>query len=174
MKNKGLIQMLLLAGIVMISLFSITASAQGPGRGRGMGPGAGKDDCMAAIPGLTDEQRTAIEELRSVHFRKAELIRAEIGEKEARMKTLKLAEKQDVKAIDGTIDEISKLRGDLMKQREAHQREVKALLNDEQKAFFNSRTGKNRNNEKGFNRQGRHGRGMGKGPGNFGNCPYAK
>ncbi len=177
MKNSGFKWIALLMGFAMISMFTSQAIAQGSGRGRGMGPGDGKGNCLAAIPGLTEEQRTAIDQLRAKHIRKAELVRAEIGEKEARMNTLKLAEKPDEKAIDNNIDEISKLRGDLMKEREAHQREVKALLTDEQKAFYDARPRKGRGNGYGNNRQGkqgRNGRGMGYGPGNSGNCPYAK
>lgn len=179
MKNSGIKMILLMTVIAMSSMFENPVYAQAPGRGRG--PGPGPDDergvCRAAIPGLTEEQQKSIEQLRVKHIRKAELIRAEISEKHARMNTLKLAENPDDKAIDRTIDEISKLRGDLMKEREAHQREVKALLNDDQKAFYDARKGRGRNNGNGYNRQGkqgRNGRGMGYGPGNRDNCPYAK
>jgi len=176
MKNSGLKLMVILIGITMISLVSIPVSAQGPGRGQGpgQGQGPGNGDCLTGIPGITAEQRTAIDQLRVKQLRSAELIRAEIGEKQARLNTLKLAEKEDVKAIDGTIDDITKLRGDLMKQRETHRREIKALLNDEQKVFFDSKpgrgAGKGNGRGNGYH-QGRHGKGMGYGPDD---CPYAK
>ncbi len=176
MKNSGLKLMVMLIGITVISMFTAPVSAQGPGEGKGNGngPGPGNGDCLAGIPGITAEQRSAIDKLRVKQLRSSDLIRAEIGEKQARLNTLKLAEKEDVKAIDGTIDDISKLRGDLMKQREAHRREIKALLNDEQKVYFDSKPG--RGNGKGEGRgngyhHGKHGKGMGYGPGN---CPYAK
>jgi len=177
MKNSGIKMMLFMTVIAISSMFVNPVYAQAPGRGRGPGPDDDKGVCRAAIPGLTEEQQNSIEKLRVKHIRKAELIRAEIGEKHARLNTLKLAENMDDKVIDQTIDEISKLRGDLMKEREAHQREVKALLNDEQKVFYDARKGKGRNNGNGYNRngkQGKNGRGMGYGPGNKGNCPYAK
>jgi Spy/CpxP family protein refolding chaperone len=173
MKKSGIKMMLLVTAISMGTMFSgsNTAVAQGPGRGQGPGPDDDKGVCRAAIPGLTEEQQKSIEQLRVKHIRKAELIRAAIGEKQARMNTLRLAEKPNEKDIDQTIDEISKLRGDLMKEREAHQREVKALLNDEQKVFYDARRGYGRNG-KDFKHQGKKGRGMGYGPSNRGNCPY--
>lgn len=178
MKKSGIKVLMMLISVIMISMISDPVIAQRPedGKGLGPGPGPGRGDCLAAIPGLTEEQLTAIEQLRVKHFRKVELIRAEIGEKEARLVTLRLAEKEDVKAIDNTIDDISKLRGDLMKLREAHQREIKALLNDSQKAYFDAGKGKGRKGD-GCGRRGRHeggGRGMGYGPGNRGECPYNK
>lgn len=176
MKNSGLKLMVMLISLTMISLFSMSVSAQRPegGKGPGQGPGPGNGDCLAGIPGITVEQRTAIDQLRVKQLRKSELIRAEIGEKQARLNTLKLAEKEDVKAIDGTIDDISKLRGDLMKQREAHKREIKALLNDEQKVYFDSGYGKGHGKGNGQGdgyHHGKHGRGMGYGQGD---CPYSK
>ena len=154
----------------MISL-SVNVNAQGPGRGRGPGAGPGpgfeRGDRHGCIPGLTEEQRTSMEKMRTAHFRKAELIRAEIGEKEARMNTLRLAEQTDEKAIDRTIDEISKLKGDLMKEREAHHRAMKAVLTDEQKVFFDDRPGRDRKRGDGSRRNGR-----GNQRGNPGQCPY--
>jgi Spy/CpxP family protein refolding chaperone len=173
MKKSAFNLLVILLSITLISISS-TLMAQGQGRGQGPGPGNGDDpgfrqgDRPMDIPGLTDEQRTSIDKLRVAHFRKTELIRAEIGEKEARLKTLRLAEPQDIKAIDNLIDEISTMRGNLMKAREAHHREVKALLTDEQKVFFDSRPGRgqergdrNHRNRKG-NRQGFRGE-----------CPYS-
>ncbi len=177
MKNSGIKVLVMLISVIMISMNSGTVTAQRPenGKGLGPGPGPGKGECMA-IPDLTEEQQTAIEQLRIKHFRKVELIRAEIGEKEARLVTLRLAEKEDVKAIDNTIDEISKLRGDLMKLREAHQREIKALLNDSQKTYFDAKKGRGQKGN-GYGHRGWNdgeGRGNGCGRGNRGDCPYAK
>ena len=169
----------LIAGLAMIIFSSTDLLAQRPGRGfrGGYGPGGGqemqrpmRDHWAEDIPGLTDEQKTSIEKLRTAHFRKAELLRAEIGEKQARLRTLRLAEKQDEQAIDKAIDEISKLRGDIMKEREAHRRGIKALLNEEQKTWYDNNCGR------GYGR-GRYDESMNpgrRGPGmrNGYNCPY--
>lgn len=140
----------LIAGMALVSFTTMELSAQRPGRGYrgGFGPGEGPamqrpagDYVAADIPGLTEEQKTSIDKLRTAHFHKTELLRAEIGEKQARLRTLQLAEKQDENAIDKAIDEISKLRGDIMKEREAHRRSIKALLNDDQKAWYDRHCG---------------------------------
>ncbi len=169
MKTTAFRSMLMLAGIVFISTFTTPVLAQGPGRG----PGPGNEDCLARVPGITEEQHQAIDELRTAHIRKAELIRAEIGEKNARLNTLNLAEETDTKAIDKTIDEISKLRGDLMKEREAHKRNIKALLTDEQKVYFDARPDKGPRGPKGKG-NGDFENGRGKRAGFRGECPYGR
>ncbi|MBW6491762.1 MAG: periplasmic heavy metal sensor [Lentimicrobium sp.] len=171
MKKMNFKTFAIISGFVFLMIIPAFTSAQpfGRGEGRGFGPGNGPsyadkgEDCR--IPSLTEDQKTSIEKLRTAHLRKASLIRAEIGEKQARMNTLRLAEKQDVKAIDQTIDEISKLKGDLMKEREAHKREVRSLLNDEQKTVYDSRQGRGFRDGKDY-RAGRSGKGeYGRGPG---------
>jgi len=186
MKKSGFKMLLMMLSITAISMLSAPAFAQGPGRGNGQGkcngpgfgreagPGFEKGDCLANIPGITEDQLAAIEELKIAHLRKAELIRAEVGEKQAHLNTLRLAGKQDEKAIDKTIDEIAKLHGDLMKEREAHQRSIKALLTDKQKTYFDARPGQGRSRGEGFGRDGKPAKGMGHHRGNCGACPYAK
>ncbi|MCB9014450.1 MAG: Spy/CpxP family protein refolding chaperone [Lentimicrobiaceae bacterium] len=179
MKTTRIKLLTILTGILMIGLLPATSNAQRPCRGNGPGYGQGRGDCIAAIPSLTDEQKTAIEQLRIAHIKKADLLRAEIGEKQARLNTLRLSEPADEKAIDRTIDEISKLRGDLMKARENHQRQIKNLLTDEQKSYFDAKSGRGRGG-KGYGpnadkpgRPDRPGRGNGRHYRNGGNCPYA-
>lgn len=207
MKNFKINLKMLTAAFALVALISFDAAAQYPGRGnaRGNGPGYaqtdgtnvqgpgmgyGRGDCTANIPDLTEDQEVKITKLRNEHFRKADLKRAEIGEKQARMNTLRLAENQDAKAIDKNIDELSTLRAGLMKEREAHRREVKALLTDDQKVWFDANAGQGRGagfgagnrgmrgNRQGMggNRQGMRGnkqgmRGSGQGRG-WRDCPY--
>ncbi|MFH1119602.1 MAG: periplasmic heavy metal sensor [Bacteroidota bacterium] len=169
--KKSAFNLFVMAMFFAMLSFSPNVNAQGPGRGRGpgAGPGPERGERFDRIPGLTEEQRTSMEKMWTAHLRKAELIRAEIREKEARMNTLRLADQPDDKAIDRTIDEISKFRGDLMKEREAHRREVRALLNDEQKVFFDDKPGTGRNRGDGNRRNGRGNQWR-----NYDNCPYQK
>ncbi|MDY0101579.1 MAG: periplasmic heavy metal sensor [Lentimicrobium sp.] len=182
MKNFRINLTTLTAAFAMVAILSFDAAAQtgrgnGRGNGQGYGPGPGqgygRGDCTANIPGLTEDQQTKILKLRTDHFRKAELTRAEIGEKQARMNTLRLAETQDAKAIDKNIDEIATLRGNLMKERETHRREVKALLTDEQKVWFdaNYRQGRGNRSGNGMGNGNRGQRGNKQGRG-MGNCLY--
>lgn len=200
MKNFKINLKMLTAAFALIAFISFDAAAQYPGRGnargngqgygqteganvQGSGMGYGRGDCTAFIPGLTEDQEAKITKLRNDHFRKADLKRAEIGEKQARLNTLRLAENQDAKAIDKNIDEIATLRAGLMKEREAHRREVKALLTDDQKVWFDSNTGQGRGagfgagnsgmrgNRQGMrgNRQGMRGNSQSRG---WRDCPY--
>lgn len=181
----------LIAAFALIALVSFDASAQNYGRRnarvntmqaneandvQSSVMGFGRGDCTAFIPDLTEDQEAKILKLRNKHLRNAELKRAEIGEKQARLNSLRLAENQDVNAIDKTIDEMSSLQASLMKAREAHRREVRDLLSDDQKVWFDARAGQGRG--KGFgngkggmrgNRQGMRGNGQGRG---WRDCPY--
>jgi Spy/CpxP family protein refolding chaperone len=94
-------------------------------------------DCM--IPGLTSEQQESIDKLRTAHLKKTNQLRATMDEKRSRLKSLRVADNYDEKEINKTIDEIAGIKADLMKERESHQRDVRALLTDDQKAWFDSR-----------------------------------
>lgn len=181
----------LIAAFALVALVSFDASAQNYGRrntrinamqANGANDmqrpfmGFGRGDCSAFIPDLTEEQEAQIVKLRNKHLRKAELKRAEIGEKRARLNSLRLAENQDVNAIDKTIDEMTSLQASLMKAREAHRRELRALLSADQKVWFDANAGQGRgqgfgNGQGGMrgNRQGIRGNGQGRG---WRNCPY--
>jgi Spy/CpxP family protein refolding chaperone len=102
------------------------------------------------IPGLTDEQRDNMEKLRLVHQKKVRLMHANLQEKRAHIRTLRLADNPDMQQINKTIDEIAALQGDLMKEREAHRQAIRSGLNEEQKAWFDSRP----DNARGFGGQG--------------------
>lgn len=91
------------------------------------------------IPGLTDSQRETINKMRLEHQKTVKQMHAAIGEKRAHLNTLRLADKYNKSEVNATIDDIASLRADLMKANEAHRQSVRAELNDEQKAWFDSR-----------------------------------
>lgn len=92
--------------------------------------------CM--IPDLTDSQRAALKDLRMEHQKKMMLFDAKLEEKKAALNILRLADRPDTKAINQTIDEFMVIKGDMMKETEAHMQAVKSKLTDEQKLWFNS------------------------------------
>lgn len=114
------------------------------------------------IPGLTDKQKEDIDKLMIDHQKKARLLHATMQEKRAHLNTLRLADNPDMQQINRTIDDIAALHADLMKERENHHQAVRSKLNDEQKAWFDSRP---------MHRRGNDGPGFcnGKGPGH--DCP---
>ncbi|MEH0153802.1 Spy/CpxP family protein refolding chaperone [Limibacter armeniacum] len=107
------------------------------GRHRGSHHG-NRGEHKMRIPGLTDEQHEKIKAIHVKYGKEMLPIRNEIKEQKAKLNSLQTAENVDMKAINKTIDNISKLKGDLMKQRAASHQEVRALLNDEQRLFLDT------------------------------------
>jgi Spy/CpxP family protein refolding chaperone len=88
------------------------------------------------IPNLTDDQRQKIEALRTPFSKETLPLVNQLAEKRAHLRTLETADKTDPNAINGTIDDISKLQSQLMKKRAAHTQAIRNLLTDEQRVAF--------------------------------------
>jgi Spy/CpxP family protein refolding chaperone len=162
MKNQNLITPMLVVALLIISSISYGQNRRFNNRDNEPSnvntyaeEGASQGYC-SNIPNLTDEQQSALNKLRTNHLKKANLMRAQIQEKRAQLNTLRLSEKPDMDKINRTIDEVAELRADLMKEREAHLQAVKSQLNDDQKAWFDSRPGRGKGfgQNRGFGRQG--------------------
>lgn len=91
---------------------------------------------LPQIPGLTKEQTEKMTKIHIETTRKILPIDAQIREKEAHLQTLAIADKADLKAMDAVIDEISDLKGTIMKAHNAARQEVRRLLNDDQRTCF--------------------------------------
>uniref|UniRef100_UPI00404872FA Spy/CpxP family protein refolding chaperone n=2 Tax=Roseivirga sp. TaxID=1964215 RepID=UPI00404872FA len=94
------------------------------------------------IPDLTEEQK---EQLRGFHVaaeKTALPIKNKLSENEARLKTLTTSEGYDAKAVDKVIDEIGKLKTDLLKLRVSTDQKIRGILTEEQLVFFNNHTPK--------------------------------
>lgn len=105
---------------------------------------------------LSEDQKAQMEKIR-LESRKSMLpLRNEIGEINAKMRTLTTAEDADLKKINSLIDEKTSLMAKMMKVRaEAHQ-QVREILSEEQRVKFDS--GKGRYAERNMAGE-RHGRG---------------
>lgn len=136
--KKNVIQSLLVTGLIL--LFSTQMYAQKPnqtaccpGQGAQMGAGMGH---TPQIPGLTDEQKTKIEALRLTFMKELLPLKNLLAEKEARLRTLTTGDKIDLTAANAVIDEIAAIHAQIQKLKLAHRMEVRKLLNDEQKLWF--------------------------------------
>jgi len=109
----------------------------------------GPGHCLDQIPGLTEEQKKQIKAMAMAFHKELALIDAQIDEKKAHLKTLELAETPDMAAIGKTIDEMMVLKGDIMKKKIAHHQEIRKMLNDEQKVFFDQHMNKKCKGKKG-------------------------
>lgn len=122
-------------------------------------PGAGKGNCTSEsqglrqgdcnIPGITDEQKNKILQLRLSHQKEMLALRNKLNELQAHEQTLATMDNPDMNAINTNIDEMTRVQNKIMKARAAHRNQVRNLLNDEQKVWFDSNRGKERGPKKG-------------------------
>lgn len=108
------------------------------------------------IPGLTEEQK---DQMKSIHIEteKANLpVKNQIGEKEARLRTLVMAESYDERAVNKLLEEIGDLKTQAEKTKIASLQKVKEVLNDEQLLVFYKHMDKR---SKGAEGGGGHGKG---------------
>ena len=101
--------------------------------------GSGDGEARAFnIPGLTDEQREEIKKVRIEAQKETLPVRNEMKEKRARLNTLRTAEEADMNEIYKVVEDIGALQTQLMKNRENTRQQVRSLLNEEQRLYFDS------------------------------------
>jgi hypothetical protein len=118
----------------LLMLIALTTQSFGQ-RGRNM------NNCCQNIPNLTEKQQDQIAELRSGHLEKIVELRQE------RRGTANFNEKNEIREI-------------MLKEREAHRKEIRALLTEKQQAYFdknyrNMRNYNARNSNCGNNKAGK-------------------
>ena len=93
---------------------------------------------FAGIPNLTEDQQKKIADLRVTHQKEMLALRNQMGELKAKQNTLSTADKPDMKAINANIDEITKLQNQILKNAAEHKQQVRSLLTDEQRLWFDT------------------------------------
>jgi len=133
---------------IMLAAASLMAQRSSGGYGRGMNPqmhqkfqmmGMMGADHKCMIPDLTDQQKEKIEALRTSFMKEAMAVKNLIAEKQAKLNTLRTADKPNMSEINKIIEDIGSLRTKMMKMGESHRQKVRALLTDEQKVIFDKR-----------------------------------
>ena len=108
---------------------------QGPGYGPGQGwnegnrPGAGIENI---ISDLSEEQKAALQQLRTDHYAKMKDHRNQMGELAAKQRTIMSDYNIDQKAAEKLIDQKTELMNKQAKERVAHRAAVKKVLTEEQ------------------------------------------
>ena len=87
---------------------------------------------------LTDAQKTKIEEIHFAAMKSMKSVKNNIGEKEAKLKTLSSADSPDLKAISKVAEEIGDLRTKMFVSQVQTKQEVRALLDEKQKFKFDN------------------------------------
>ncbi len=123
--------------LMLMLLFSGLAFAQDPQPA----PDPGKQSFKEKM-GLTDEQTAKIKEIKLSAKKEILPLKNELGEKKARLKTLSTADKVNMNEINGVIDDITSLKGRMMKIKMKKHQDIRALLTDEQRVMFDTHKGR--------------------------------
>jgi Spy/CpxP family protein refolding chaperone len=136
MKRINKITAILVSALFLLASGSTFAQMQKKGMGmRKNAPGM-HQQCMNMIPDLTEEQESKIEDLRLSHMKEMMQQRNQLDEKRAELRTLQTQDNPEMEAIYSVIEEMGKIRTDMHKGRAKHHQEIRSLLNEEQKIFF--------------------------------------
>ena len=90
------------------------------------------------IPGLTDQQKEQIKKLHLALEEKTLALRNQLGEKEARLRTLTTSKNVNSAEVEKLIDEIGQLRTQDFKAHVLNDLKIRELLTDEQRVQFDS------------------------------------
>jgi Spy/CpxP family protein refolding chaperone len=120
-------RMILTASTLLMFVFGLVLNAQ-------PAPASGNSN----KPGLTDEQKTKMKEMRVAHYKEISPLKNKMGELKARKHSLETAEKADLAAINAVIDEIGKLQIQIEKSNAANRLQIRGLLTDEQRMVFDN------------------------------------
>lgn len=133
MKKSNVKTVIMLVAMIMSSSILFAQAGTGNGAQNGQCNGLGP---FKNIPNLTADQESKIKEFKTAHMKTALPIKNEIAEKEAKLNTLSSSEKADMTQINSLIDEISQLKAKLMKDRENMVQNVRKILTEEQRLYF--------------------------------------
>lgn len=168
MKKFYSVSAILLTGMFLLVAANSMAQRNRNFKERGMGmfdrPGFTQQCQM--IPDLTEEQQEQIKDLRVGQMKQMIQYRNNLTEKRASLRTLQTQDNPDMEAINNTIEEMGQIRTEMQKARAEHHQEIREILTDEQRAFFDAHMKGSRGN---FMQQ--H---MGNMRGNSGVCPMGR
>jgi Spy/CpxP family protein refolding chaperone len=110
---------------------------EGMQQGCGEGPNHGQMmNCKADIPDLTDEQKAQLDKMQVEHMKIMQPMHNKMNEKQAVLHTLETADQADMPKINSLIEEMGKLRIEMMKERVKHHQDVRKILNEKQRLYF--------------------------------------
>lgn len=161
-KVTFLVSLMLLVGITMVN-------AQRGQRFNDENIRVYKNQC--AIPNLTEEQEAKIETLKTAHWNSIKEHHADLSILRAELRKMQISDNPDRSAIEAKIEAMGEIRTDMHKERNQHRLDVRELLTDEQKSWFDRRG--HRFGREGYGRRhGRRGQGFrgGNGAGNGVGC----
>jgi len=91
------------------------------------------------IPNLTEDQKTQIEAIRGEFKTENQTTMRELKSKQQELRQLTSADSVNIEAVDSLIDEIGTLKTSIMKSKTNMDLEVRNLLTEDQRTYFDSR-----------------------------------
>ncbi len=91
------------------------------------------------IPDLTQEQQDELMELRTAHLKDMQDDRNALAEKRVRLQSLRTSDDPDMTTINKTLDEMSEIRTGMQKEKETHIQNIRNVLTDSQRVYFDAR-----------------------------------
>jgi len=162
---KTLLSMMIIS-MLLIGNLSFAQQGRGMGNKQGkkqntqMNKPMNKQGNMYRIPDLTAEQKEQIKTIKTKMMKEMLPLRNLLKEKMAHLNTLSTTASVDMKAVNKQIEEIGKIKTDMMKVRAKYYQQIRAILTDDQRVFFDMHAPK-------MMKQGMKGHGK-----NKGNCRY--
>ncbi len=104
-----------------------------------------KGDRFMNIPDLTETQKTKLTEMRAANMKEMLPLKNELQEKKAHLNTISTGDNVNMNDVNKTLDEMGAIKTNMAKKRAAHRQEVRKILTDDQRVFFDMRAGQKRN-----------------------------
>lgn len=163
MKNKNLKRYSI---ILLVMVFVGSSALQAQQFQRGERPQPPQQEMQMAkkrghkgprIPNLSEEQKEQLKAFKVELEKNALPLKNQLGEKEARLKTLTTSESYDETAVNSVIEEIGDIKTEMMKLKVAQGEKIKSILTEEQLVAFNNQIAKGpkKNMRRGLGRHGR-------------------
>lgn len=90
------------------------------------------------IDNLSPDQQAKIVEIRTARQETREQYRTQMDELRTRKRSLQTQANPDMNAINQVIDQMTALRGEMMKNSNEHHQQIRSILTEEQRAQFDS------------------------------------
>ncbi len=139
---------ILLAGLFLFTAANVMAQRgqgfKGQNMSRSGGPGVHLQ--YQIIPDLNEDQQEQIKDLKTDQMKEMTQFRNRLTEKMASLRTLQTQEDPDMAAINNTIEEMGEIRTEMQKVRAEHNQEIREILTEEQRAIFDARMKRLRDN----------------------------
>ncbi|MFP4619936.1 MAG: Spy/CpxP family protein refolding chaperone [Bacteroidales bacterium] len=164
MKQFKRLTAILVTAMIMFTAADTMAQRNRDFKGKGMAGGPGFNQQCQMIPDLTADQQEELKALRVDQMEQMTQFRNNLTEKRATLRKLQTQENPDMEEINNIIEEMGEIRTEMHKTGAEHHQEIREILTDEQRAFFDARMKNHRRMAEGHGRRPMMGRpcGLGK------------